>query len=85
MAKPRPTITWHRVELNQSRTILAGTEEGVLTIEIGDTERDANSTLVFFPTRPSLSAIYICDATNPVSSSEANASLTVFGKPCNNY
>ena len=80
MAKPRPTITWYRVDLNQSRNILSGTEEGVvISVVNGDTERTTNSTLVLYSTRPFFSTMYICEATNLVSSAEVNATINVLG------
>ena len=81
MARPRPSITWYRVEMNNSRTILTGTEEGVsLSVTNGNTDRTAISTLMFDPSRPFFSAEYICEATNVVASAEINATLTVNGK-----
>ncbi len=82
MARPRPSITWYRLEMNDSRTNLTdGSEDGVnITVVDGDTERIANSTLMFSPSRPFFSAVYICEATNPVATAETNATLTVYGK-----
>ena len=81
MARPRPSITWYRVEMNGSRTTLTGSEDGVtITLGGGDTERSAVSTLMFNPSRPFFSAVYICEATNPVATAETNATLTVHGK-----
>ena len=81
MARPRPSITWYRVEMDNSRTILSGTEEGVTITAIdGDTERAITSTFAFNPTRPFFSAMYICVATNPVDRAEINATLTIHGK-----
>ena len=81
MARPRPSITWYRVEMDNSRTILSGAEEGVnITATNGDTVRAITSTLAFDPTRPFFSAMYICVATNTVDSAEINATLTVHGK-----
>ena len=81
MARPRPSITWYRVEMDNSRTTLTGSEEGVnITVVDGDTDRVAVSTLMFSPSRPFFSAVYICEATNPVDTAEANATLTVHGK-----
>ena len=81
MARPRPSITWYRVEMDGSRTILTGLEQGVrITVEDGDTERIAISTLMFSPSRPFFSAMYICEATNPVATAETDATLTVYGK-----
>ena len=82
MAKPRPTITWYRVELNHSRNIISGTEEGSISVVNGDTERTTNSTLVLYSTRPFFSTMYICEATNLVSSAEINATLNVLGISC---
>ena len=80
MARPRPSITWYRVEMENSRTIL--TQGGGVTInEVdGSTDRIVMSTLTFEPSRPFFSAEYICEATNVVDSAETNATLTVFGK-----
>ena len=69
--------------MDNSRTTLTGSEDGVtITVEDGDTERIAISTLMFSPSRPFFSAVYICEATNPVATAEANATLTVYGKEC---
>lgn len=81
MGIPRPWITWYRVELDESQTMLTGVEEGVsITSTNGENEWIINSILEFDPTRPLFSALYICEATNPVSSSETNATLDVYGK-----
>ena len=81
MARPRPSITWYRVEKDNSRTVLTGAEEGVtVTTGNGDTERTRNSTLTFNPSRPFFSAVYICEATNVVASTETNATLMVYGE-----
>ena len=82
VARPRPSITWYKVEEDDSCTILTdGTEEGVsITAMDGDTDRTRISTLSFDPSRPSFSAVYVCVATNPVNSAEANATLTVYGE-----
>ena len=82
MARPRPSITWYRVGSNNSRTNLTGTTETGVTITTvnGNVERDIQSILLFNPTQPSFTAIYVCVATNPVGSAETNISLTVHGK-----
>ncbi len=81
MARPRPSITWYKVEMDNSRTTLNSSEDGVnITVEDGDTERIAISTLMFNPSRPFFSAMYICEATNPVATAETDATLTVYGK-----
>ena len=81
VARPRPSITWYKVEEDASRTMLTGTEEGVsITAMDGDTARTRISTLSFDPSRPSFSAVYVCVATNPVNSTKASATLTVYGK-----
>ena len=82
VARPRPSITWYKVEEDDSRTMLTGTEEGVsITAMDGDTDdRTRINTLSFDPSRPSFSAVYVCVATNPVDSAEASATLTVYGE-----
>ena len=82
VARPRPSITWYKVVEDDSRTMLTdGTEEGVSIIVLdGDTDRTRISTLSFDPSRPSFSAVYVCVATNPVDSTEANATLNVYGE-----
>ena len=81
MARPRPSISWYRLETDNSRTLLTGDEEGVtITFGDGDTERTRSSTLLFSPTRPFFSAVYICQASNVVDSAETNATLMVNGE-----
>ena len=78
VARPRPSITWYKVEEDDSRTMLTGTEEGVsITAMDGDTDRTRVSTLSFDPSRPFFSAVYVCVA---VDSAEANATLNVYGE-----
>ena len=78
MAWPRPSITWYRLEMDSSYSIVNGSEVGVIvTVANGDNERAITSRLEFNPSSSHLSAMYICEATNPVSSTEANATLTV--------
>ena len=80
MARPRPSISWYRIE-NNSHTLLTGDEDGVsITFGDGDTERTRTSTLLFDPTRPFFSAVYICEASNVVASAEINATLMVYGE-----
>ena len=80
-ARPRPSITWYKVEEDDSLTMLTGTEEGVsITAMDGDTDRTRIGTLSFDPSCPSFSAVYVCVATNPVNSAEANATLNVYGE-----
>ena len=81
MARPRPSISWYRLETDNSRTLLTGDEEGVsITFGDGDTERTRTSTLLFDPTRPFFSAVYICEASNVVDSAETDATLVIHGK-----
>ena len=81
VARPRPSITWYKVEEDDSRIMLTETEEGVsITAMDGDTDRTGISTLSFDPSRPSFSAVYVCVATNPVDSAEVNATLSVYGE-----
>ena len=78
VARTRPSITWYKVEEDDSRTMLTGTEEGVsITAMDGDTDRTRISTLSFDPSRHSFSAVYVCVA---VDSAEANATLNVYGE-----
>ena len=80
MGIPRPSITWYKVEMDNSHTMLSGTELGVsITLNNSDSESTLNSTLVLYPTRPFHSAVYICESTNLLSSTDTNASLTVYG------
>ena len=81
MARPRPSITWYRLEMDDTRTPLNGSEDGItISTSNGDIERSIISTLMFSPSRPFFSATYICEATNPVATAEANATLMVYGK-----
>ena len=77
---PRPAITWYQVEVDNLRRRLTGMELGVsITEEKGIFDNTTNSTLELNPTGSSFSAVYICEATNPLSRSEANATLFVKG------
>ena len=81
VARPKPSITWYKVEEDDSRTMLTGIEEGVsITAMDGDTDRMTVSSILFNASRPSFSAVYVCVATNPVDSAEANATLNVYGE-----
>ena len=81
MARPRPSISWYRLETDNTHTLLPGDEEGVsVTFGDGDTERTRNSTLLFSPTRPVFSAAYICEASNIVDSAEIDVTLMVYGE-----
>ena len=81
MAWPRPSITWYKVNMDNSRTIITGRELGIsLTVTNGDNERVNYSTIEFYPTRPSFSATYVCEAMNPVSSAETNVTLLFQGR-----
>ena len=82
IARPRPSITWYRVELNGSRTTITGMEDEAIMISNanGSNERTLVSSFRFTSTRPFLSAMYICVATNPVDNVEDNVTLTVYGE-----
>lgn len=77
IAIPRPFFTWYRVEVDSSRTVIDRAEEGV-SISMGNGDI-ANSTLEFNPTQAIFSAEYICEATNSLTTTEINATLTVNG------
>lgn len=78
-ARPSPSITWYRV--GTSYDLLSEAELGVsIAVENGNNDRTTNSVLQFYPTSPYFTSVYACEASNPVSSVEINASLTVYGK-----
>ena len=74
IAKPKPSITWYRVEQNDSRTVISsGTS-------IDRDYKTVINILTFNLSRPSLSSNYICRAANLVARAESNVSVTVLGK-----
>ena len=79
IARPQPSITWYRIRTTYD--LLSEGELGVsIAVENGDNDRTTNSVLQFYPTSPYFSAVYVCEATNQVSSVEMNISLIVYGK-----
>ena len=78
-ARPRPAITWWRVEEGVHIQLLS---DGInYTIVEGETgERIRNSTLTVIETEPSDALDYFCRASNVVDAVEATAQLTVHGE-----
>ena len=74
--RPRPSISWYRVELNNSRTLLPDGQSD----EVRSGEREISSTLTISPTDASDAADYVCVASNVVNEDEMNANLMVYGK-----
>ena len=77
-ARPRPTITWWRVEGGAHVQLLDGTDYTIVDGAIG--ERVRNSTLTVVGTQPSNALDYFCRATNIVDETESTAELTVHGE-----
>ena len=71
--RPRPTIQWYRVELEDARTPLTGedTSSGM---------RGISSTLTISNTDASDATDYVCVASNIVDSTEMTGSLIVYGE-----
>lgn len=80
IAWPRPSITWYRVEMDNSYSIVNETVGVSISVVNGDTERTVASTVEFNPSSSLLSAMYVCEATNLVSSAETDATLIVNGR-----
>lgn len=81
VGRPMPSITWYKVGMDNSRRVVSATDLGIsITVMDGDLERTRNSTLEFYPTRPFLSSVYVCESTNLVSDAETNATLSVYGR-----
>ena len=76
----RPTISWYRVELNDTLTLLTDDDAEVSIMDESIDERTLVSSLVIENTRPSKATEYVCEATNDASTDSAMAVLTVYGK-----
>ena len=75
-----PSITWYKVDSDGNRTALMNTIKYTISVApISGRERDVISILVVTNTDPSDTADYVCEATNVVSTTEGNVSLTVHG------
>ena len=73
--RPRPSISWYRVELDDSRTLLPDDQ----SIEMESGEREISSTLTVSPTSAADAADYVCVASNIVDNDEMITNLTVYG------
>ena len=73
--RPRPSVSWYRVELDASRTFLSD----VQSVEMESGERGITSTLTVTPTSAADAANYVCVASNIVGDDEMTANLTVHG------
>ena len=73
--RPRPSISWYRVEINGSRTLLADDQSDEMMLG----EREILSTLTVGPTSAADAAEYVCVASNVVDNDEMIANLTVYG------
>ena len=73
--RPRPSISWYRVEINGSRTLLADDQSDEMMLG----EREILSTLTVEPTSATDAAEYVCVASNVVDNDEMIANLTVYG------
>ena len=74
--RPRPSISWYRVEINDSRTLLPDDQSDEIMLG----EREIMSTLTVEPTSAADAADYVCVASNVVDYDEMIANLTVYGK-----
>ena len=82
-ARPRPSISWYKVDSDGNRTALMNTIKYPISVVINSSrEREVISNLSVTNTDPSDTAIYVCEATNVVSTTEGNVSLTVHGTYC---
>ena len=80
--RPRPTITWYRVQLNGTDRVRLSNDDSNITIqETEEGNRTIMSILTISPTAPSDATDYVCVAENVVDTDEMNAMLTVHGKP----
>ena len=78
-ARPRPTITWFRVETDGNLTDVSQLNRATITLtEIGD--RKISSELAINVAQSSDAGDYICQAHNIVSSDEEWSALIIHGK-----
>ena len=78
MARPRPTITWFRVETDGNLTDVSQLNRAAITLtEIGS--REISSELSISVALPSDAGDYICQATNVVDDCEEWSTLIIHG------
>ena len=80
-ARPRPHITWWRVNVNGSLNIVNYEINKTIieSLPVGK-EREVISSLTILDVQPSDAGIYLCRAENPAGVDEEIATLTVHGK-----
>ena len=79
--RPRPTVLWYTMALDDSRELLSGGVE-VMIDEIRTGMREISSVLTILSTTPPDATRYVCVTTNVVDTAEMSATLTVHGKGC---
>ena len=78
--RPRPTITWYRVQLNGTdRVRLSNDDSNIMIQETEKGNRTLMSSLTISPTAPSDATYYVCVAENVVDTDEMTSSLTIHG------
>ena len=80
-ARPRPRITWWRVNVNGSFDMVNYEINKTIidSFPIGE-EREVISSLTILDVQPSDAGIYLCQAENPAGLAAESAILTVHGK-----
>ena len=79
--KPRPIITWYRVQLNGTdRVRLSNDDSNIMIQATEEGNRTLMSGLTISPTAPSDATDYVCVAENVVDTDEITSSLTIHGK-----
>ena len=79
--KPRPTITWYRVQLNGTDRVRLSNDDSNIMIQATEKgNRTLMSSLTISPTAPSDATDYVCVAENVVVTDEITSSLTIHGK-----
>ena len=79
-ARPRPSITWWRVESNGSLTQVVEEANVTSITEMMSGERVLMSNLTIESAQPSDAGDYTCEAENEVSNTSATATLVVHGE-----
>ena len=80
-ARPRPNITWWRVNVNGSLDIVTyiANKTIIESLPIGE-EREVISSLTILDVQPSDAGIYLCQGENPAGVASESATFTVHGK-----